>query len=59
MWSHKQIHSEWGFTAQTFKCMHVSFPPKEHDVTKASHSDVASDVVVTWDARHDVAIRMV
>ena len=37
--------------------MHVSFLPKEHDVTKALHGVVGSDVVVTWAAKHNVIIK--
>ena len=58
-WSYKQTCYEWGITAQTFGCMHMIFLPKEHDITKASHCDVGIDVVVTWDAMHDIIIKKI
>ena len=40
-------------------CMHVIFLPKEHDITKALHGDVGSDVAVMWDAMYDVIIKKI
>ena len=37
--------------------MHMSFPPKEHDIPKALHSDVESDMAVMWEAEHIVIIK--
>ena len=37
--------------------MYMIFPPKEHYITKASHGDVASDMAVMWDSKHDVIIK--
>ena len=41
--SYKWTHCEWGITAQMFGCMHMIFPPKEYNITKALHSDIGSD----------------
>ena len=38
---HKWTYSEQGITTCTFECMHVSFLPKEHDITRALHNDMA------------------
>ena len=48
-------HSEQGITAHMSECMCVSFLPKEHDITKASHGDV----VVKLAAGHGVIIKEV
>ena len=55
MWT----HSEQGITAQTFGHMHVIFPPKEPDVTKALHGDLGSDMAVMWDAMNDIIIKKI
>ena len=41
----------------TFECMHVSFLPKEHDVTRAWHGDMSSYVALTWVAGHDIIVK--
>ena len=55
--SNKWTCSEWGVTIHTFECMCMSFPPKEHDITKALHGDMGSDMAVMWVAKHDIIIK--
>ena len=55
VWSHKWTCSEWGITGHISECMHVSFLPKEHDITKASHGDVT----VMLAAGQDIIIKKV
>ena len=37
--------------------MHVIFMLNENVATKVLHGDIVSDVVMMWDARHDVIIK--
>ena len=50
VWLHKWTCAEQGITTHMFECMYMSFPPKEHDITRALHGDVA----VTWVAGCDI-----
>ena len=53
-----QADTLWvGIATDIFGCMHVSFPPKEHDITRALHGDMGSDMTVTWASGHDVIVK--
>ena len=46
-----------GLLLTMFGHMHVSFLPKEHDVTRALDGDMGSDDVLTWASGHDVIVK--
>ena len=56
-WSHKWTCSEKGIATHMFGFMHVSFLPKKHDITRALHGDMGSDVAVIWASGHDIIVK--